>query len=277
MNVFIYRKGALGDTVAFLPFLFRLRTFYKKIFFAGNYLFRDLFHDIDFIEFVDADSKGVFECLKGCIPKHFEGISKFYIFSNLLDCNKKNFFYFKPLTEDTWFYKYPFDCLNMNFVPIPIFLPINYYEDLEGYILKKTIIIHPGSGGLKKVWPIENFFEFEELVKKYNFNCIYILGESEERLIDKMNGRKFLYNLPLKKVCFLLTYALAYLGCDSGITHLAGILNMRGLALFGPSNDQVYKPWGDIKVIKGKNGSLENIKPKDVFNYFKREDFFEGR
>lgn len=277
MDVFIYRKGALGDTVSFIPLLFQLRNFYKKVYFAGNYLYRDLFQDIDFLEFLDADSKDVFDCLNGNIPVCLKSVSKFFIFSNHIGCEYKNFFYYSPIQNHTWFYKYPFDCLNLNLSETQIFLPVNNYEDIRGFIDKNLLLIHPGSGGKKKVWPLEFFFEFEELISRRGFKCLYLLGESEEKLIERMKGKFFLYNLPLKKVCFLLTYAVTYLGCDSGISHLAGIMNVRGVALFGPSSEKIYKPWGNIKVLKSKDGNILSIHPVEVVNFYEKEGFFENR
>lgn len=277
MDIFVYRKGALGDTVSFIPLLFYLKNFYKKVYFAGNYLYRELFQDIDFIEFLDADSKDIFSCLNGEIPSYLKGVCKFFIFSKVKKIKQRGFYYFEPLQNYTWFYKYPFDCLNLEFKEKPIFLPIKCCEELNDMVHEKFFLIHPGSGGLKKVWPLDYFFEFEEMISKRGFKCLYLLGESEERIIEKMKGKNFFYNLPLKKVCFLLTYALTYLGCDSGISHLAGIMNVKGVALFGPSSEKIYKPWGNIKVLKDAKENMLNIKPIDVLNFFEREGFIENR
>lgn len=277
MNVFIYRKGALGDTIAFVPLLFCLKNFYKKIYFAGNYLYREIFQDIDFVEFLDADSRDVFDCLNGKLPSYLEDVNKFFIFSRAIETKKKNFFYFDALQNHTWFYKYPFDCLNLRFDENPVFLPINNYSEMELVTQKKFFLIHPGSGGLKKVWPLEHFFKLEEMLSKIGINCLYLLGESEERLIDKMKGRDFFYNLSFKKVCFLLTYALTYLGCDSGISHLAGIMNTKGVALFGESSEKIYKPWGNIKVLKSKDNNISSIKPVDVYGFLEKEELIENR
>lgn len=277
MDVFIYRKGALGDTVAYIPLLFQLKNYFRKIYFAGNYLYRELFQDIDFLEFLDADSKDIFDCLNGEIPSFLKNVSKFFIFSNVNKLKHDNFFYYEPIQNHTWFYKYPFDCLNIKFYEKPVFLPLKNYEDLNKVIDENFLLIHPGSGGSKKIWPLEYFFEFEEMMNMKGIKCIYLLGESEEKFIDKMKYKNFFYNLPLKKVCFLLTYALTYLGCDSGISHLAGVMNTKGIALFGPSSEKIYKPWGNIVVIKSKDQNISTIKPVDVINFFEKGGIFENR
>ncbi len=264
MKIFIYRKGALGDTLSFLPLLFSLKRTYTSIYFAGNYLYRTIFYDLDFIKFIDADSKIVFDCIYNLHHFHFQDVERFIFFTNdnLEDSHNRQFF--KALPEKSWFYKYPFDCLNLDFNSVYITMPVNYFSEFESLIKSKYVIIHPGSGGLRKVWPLEYFFEVENYLYDYGIKCIYLLGENEERYLPMMKKKLFFHNLSFKKIIFLLTYAITYVGCDSGISHLAGILNVPGLALFGPSSEIIYKPWGKIKVIKSKTNIIEDIKPDKV-------------
>jgi hypothetical protein len=48
--------------------------------------------------------------------------------------------------------------------------------------------------------------------------------------------------LPLPRLAALLRGARAYLGTDSGVTHLAGALGTPGLVLFGPTDPRCYAP-----------------------------------
>jgi len=264
MKIFIYRKGALGDTLSFLPLLFSLKQRYTYIYFAGNYLYRTIFQDMDFIKFVDADSKIVFDCIYNRHHFYFQDVERFIFFTNDILEENQNRHLFKALPEKSWFYKYPFDCLNINFNNIYITMPVSYFSEFERLIESKYVIIHPGSGGLKKNWPLEYFFEVEQYLNDYGIKCIYLLGEAEEKYLPMMKNKLFFHNLSFKKIIFLLTYAITYVGCDSGISHLAGILNVPGLALFGPSSDVIYKPWGKMKVIKSKTNKIEDIKLNKV-------------
>jgi len=48
----------------------------------------------------------------------------------------------------------------------------------------------------------------------------------------------------------LLSCADAFLGNDSGITHLAAALGVKTLAIFGPTNPDIYRPVGPaVKVV----------------------------
>jgi hypothetical protein len=59
----------------------------------------------------------------------------------------------------------------------------------------------------------------------------------------------------------MLSVSDYYVGNDSGISHLAGVLGCRGIALFGPTDARIWRPLGaDMDIIrfdgKDKTGSL---------------------
>jgi ADP-heptose:LPS heptosyltransferase len=61
-------------------------------------------------------------------------------------------------------------------------------------------------------------------------------------------------NLPLVHLAAVLKASIAYLGNDSGITHLAASLGFPTVALFGPTNPTVWGPRGPgVRIIYGKN------------------------
>lgn len=252
-SIFIYRKGALGDTLSFLPFLFALRKKYSNITFAGNYLYRQIFDDISFITFVDADSRDV---LRFFIDNDYEMLNcyeKVLLFSTekITNNNSSKIMLFTPLPAEKWFYKHPFDCFDMEFCYKEIYLPIHYDEQIHKLTENKPyLVFHPGSGGKKKRLPLELFFKLEEHFKNRNFDIYYLIGESELELINSLKDKKVLVNQSLKKVIFLLSCSAAYFGCDNGVSHLAGLLNLEGVVVFGPSNPEIYKPWGHLIVLK---------------------------
>lgn len=53
-----------------------------------------------------------------------------------------------------------------------------------------------------------------------------------------------LRNAPLLDVARHLQHCDAYLGNDSGVTHLAALLGVPTVALFGPSDPVVWQPQG---------------------------------
>jgi len=92
----------------------------------------------------------------------------------------------------------------------------------------ERIVIHRGSGSPKKCWP-----HFDELLKRMP-GATVLKGPAEGEVRP----------LPLADVCSLLRGCRAYIGNDSGITHLAAYLGVPALALFGPTDPRIWGPIG---------------------------------
>ena len=54
-----------------------------------------------------------------------------------------------------------------------------------------------------------------------------------------------LEDLPLSSILAVLSLANAFVGNDSGVSHLAGAMGIRTFTAFGPTNSQVYHPLGE--------------------------------
>ena len=104
------------------------------------------------------------------------------------------------------------------------------------------ILIHAGSGSAKKNWPF-----FDELM----------------RTLPAM--RAIPTNLSLVELSHLLRTSRAFIGNDSGITHLAAYLGCPTVALFGPTDPGTWGPIGRRTRIIWKN-KLEDISVEDVLN-----------
>lgn len=274
--IFIYRKGALGDTIAFLPFIFELKKHYANVIFAGNYLYRQLFEAIDFVNFLDADSRDVLSLFTG---KKWLKAERYLIFSKPpVSYSDKNFLFYEPLPQKEWFYKHPFDCLKIPFREDRVYMPISYDKETD-YIRgdKPFIVFHPGSGSKAKRWPLENFSTIELFIKEnFNMDVLYLLGEAETELKNMLQTKKCLVNIELKKVISLLSHSSGYVGCDSGISHLAGILNLNGVVIFGPSSPDLYRPYGSLKVVRGVAKCVESVDVKKVMTIL-GEELEKGR
>ena len=63
---------------------------------------------------------------------------------------------------------------------------------------------------------------------------------------------KLLTNAPLLEVARQLQQCRGYLGNDSGITHLAAMLAVPTIAIFGPTDPAIWRPVGlFVKVLSG--------------------------
>ena len=116
---------------------------------------------------------------------------------------------------------------------------------LEG---KKVLILSPGSGSREKNWPPEFYLVVAEWwEKKFGGKAVVVLGPVEEE--KEQDGyhwgwARMVRGLELAKVAALISQGDLYLGNDSGVTHLAALLGVETVALFGPTDPAEWAPRG---------------------------------
>jgi len=105
------------------------------------------------------------------------------------------------------------------------------------------VIIHPGSGSPAKCWPW-----FEQLADQIHDSLI-LIGPCESQFQTK---RPRLERLTLQSVAEELRRCRAFIGNDSGITHLAAYLGCPTIALFGPTDPRIWGPIGRrVTILRG--------------------------
>jgi heptosyltransferase III len=122
--------------------------------------------------------------------------------------------------------------------------------------LGRTIVVHPGSGGRRKIWPIEGFRRTTDRLRELGWPILWCLGpaESERRL--SVEGPR-VSDLPLPQLASILGKAALYLGNDSGVSHLAAAAGCPTVALFGPSDEVVWTPRGaPVRVVVPPTGDF---------------------
>ena len=117
---------------------------------------------------------------------------------------------------------------------------------------EKLVVINPGSGSPKKCWHLDNFLAIAKYLVSKDKNVVFLLGPAEMDRLDRASIRKIeavakcLTDLSLTQVLALLSCADAFVGNDSGIAHLAAGLAIRTIAVFGPTDPNVYRPIGPV-------------------------------
>jgi ADP-heptose:LPS heptosyltransferase len=135
---------------------------------------------------------------------------------------------------------------------------------------KRLVVIQPGSGGQKKCWRLENFLNVARSLRGPDVEALFLLGPAEvERLrpsekVHIHGVTRCLAHLSLPQVVGLLSCADAFVGNDSGVTHLAAGIGLRTIALFGPTDPAVYRPIGPrVTVLQGPpEGFAEKASPE---------------
>ena len=114
----------------------------------------------------------------------------------------------------------------------------------------KTAVISIGSGGAGKCWHLDNFYSVADSLVDRDIKVVFLLGPAEmDRLTDNELDRlgtvgRCVCNLTLAEAVQLISCSDCFIGNDSGITQLAGALGKRTVAIFGPTNAQLYRPIG---------------------------------
>jgi heptosyltransferase III len=126
---------------------------------------------------------------------------------------------------------------------------IDFRLSIQASPIPKDIIIHPGSGGVEKNWPLENFIVLANSLKASGRRVTWSLGPAErERMTTDLSGDTLSPD-SLSELAPQLAAAQLYISNDSGITHLAAALGTPTLALFGPTNSNVWAPKGKHVIV----------------------------
>lgn len=154
------------------------------------------------------------------------------------------------------------------------------------------VLIHPGSGSPPKNWPLNHFIKLKSLLSKTGLRSEFVLGPAERDLERELVSKgaphlKVHRTDSLLEVFRLLCGARAFIGNDSGLTHLAAVIGLPVTAIFGPSDPIHWKPLGPtVAVVRPEtecgpcfesgqtvchsSTCLETIFPETVYETFSR-------
>lgn len=137
-------------------------------------------------------------------------------------------------------------------------------EDLDSSF--KHIVIFPGGNWDPKLWSADNFnVTMKLLLEKFHKIKFILVGSLKEKnkfYNELIKGIK--EDLIIDLFGFNLTLTSAYMkksdmfiGNDSGLMHLAVASKLRVISLFGPTDDNVYGPYGEGNIVVRTSESLE--------------------
>jgi ADP-heptose:LPS heptosyltransferase len=129
---------------------------------------------------------------------------------------------------------------------------------------KNFLAIHPGSGDRRKNWSPVAFSRVAELARSAGLKLLIVEGEADEEsvraLLDNLDIRPAVLRIEnLHVVARVLSQSVAYLGNDSGITHLAAASWAPTVALFGPTDPRTWAPLGRMVRVLGFDSSAESV------------------
>ncbi len=147
--------------------------------------------------------------------------------------------------------------------------PVQSLSPTSGFLLA----VHPGSGSTQKNWPEHRWAELlTRLATQSTCRLLLVGGEAEGERLERLAlcwpscRLEIARSLSLNALAARLAACSHFIGHDSGITHLAAALGRPILALWGVSDDQIWRPRGDSVTILKPPGGLEALAVEDVLS-----------
>lgn len=124
------------------------------------------------------------------------------------------------------------------------------------------LALHPGSGSERKNWPEAKWAELlKRLIGQSSCGFLLIGGEAEGERCARLAaalpaGRAHIaQNLPLFELARQMQACAAFIGHDSGVTHLAAALDLPGLVLWGETDFTTWRPQSPrMKILRAPAG-----------------------
>jgi lipopolysaccharide heptosyltransferase III len=138
----------------------------------------------------------------------------------------------------------------------PIALPDSYgdearraLDELGVETTRALLVVHPGAGGEWKVWPAERLARAIEIIlRRTGARALVHQGPADRHAVDRLCP--LLTEPPLRLVepelpllASVLGRASAYVGMDSGVSHLAAAVGAPSVILFPSATRQRWTPW----------------------------------
>ena len=125
--------------------------------------------------------------------------------------------------------------------------------------VEPPVVLHPGSGGVRKMWPLQRWWELLRWLRyRQQAPVVMLMGPADGCLKTLAGeagklGVTLAQDLSLPRLAALLAACRLYLGNDSGVTHLAAAVGAPCIALFGKTSAAVWAPTGqNVRVIESQ-------------------------
>jgi ADP-heptose:LPS heptosyltransferase len=138
----------------------------------------------------------------------------------------------------------------------------------EGRVRGPSLVVHPGSGSEWKRWPVECFASVIETLRHHHALEVVVHqgpadAEAAQGLLARLGGAVgTLLEPDLPQLAATLAVARAYLGGDSGVSHLAAAVGAPSVIVFPPATRRRWAPWSPTAVaveVTGGDGDVERV------------------
>lgn len=139
------------------------------------------------------------------------------------------------------------------------------------------VALHPGSGSERKNWPESKWSQLLGwLIESTQLNLLLVGGEAEGRRLEKLANMfprdrcTLARSLPLRELAPQMKSSVAFVGHDSGITHLAAALGLPVLVLWADTVEEIWRPQGERVTLLKEAAGLHTLSMPRVAEELKK-------
>jgi ADP-heptose:LPS heptosyltransferase len=117
----------------------------------------------------------------------------------------------------------------------------------------KPVLLHPGAGSPRKRWPLAGFLELAAQARARRLNPEFVIGPADHDLLPGLEHQRAAVHRPADclDLLNLCRCAAAYVGNDSGVSHLAAWTGLPSVVIFGPTDPARWRPQGrSVEVVQ---------------------------
>ena len=269
-QILVIHHGALGDVVSTFPALLRLKKLYGSLSIICQSSIGQLSQELNIVDKWFPLEAAAFATLYGghidpMVKNNLLSYQKIVLFSRSIPLEKtllsisNEVYRIKPrpdlgqkihVTQHILSKLVRFRLLEALDKDTHMMLFSSVYSDRRNLQYNPSkIIIHPGSGSRKKCWPISNFVKVALSMAANGKQPEFIFGPAEydlyERFLKLDTVNATVHKIEqLTELAGLIKTGGGFIGNDSGVSHLAAFIGLPTVAVFGPSDPEIWKPMG---------------------------------
>jgi heptosyltransferase-2 len=139
--------------------------------------------------------------------------------------------------------------------------------------LDSILALHPGNGSEKKNWPEAKWAGLiQQVMATTNWDLLLVGGEAEGERLRRLAALlpparcAIAQGLPLAELARRIQSCAAFVGHDSGITHLAAAVGLPCIVLWADTLEEVWRPQGEPLVVLKEITGVRTISVEKVMN-----------
>ncbi len=140
-----------------------------------------------------------------------------------------------------------------------------------------SLALHPGSGSERKNWPEAKWAELlQYVIISTECDLLLVGGEAEGERLERLAAPlpparcRIAQSLPLADLAHELASCRAFVGHDSGISHLAAAVGLPGVVLWGETAQEIWRPPSEKVIVLCHSTGLARLPVESVVEQLRK-------